>query len=74
MHLLGISLLLAYLLYSNLASDSSLSDYYEDPEPPEQIEPPVSYCSRSPDPASGDNMKYTQLLYCYGKGGTNVLC
>ncbi|KAK5900117.1 hypothetical protein CesoFtcFv8_009522 [Champsocephalus esox] len=47
MHLLGISLLLAYLLYSNLASDSSPSDYYEDPEPPEQIEPPDS--SLKPD-------------------------
>ncbi|KAL3067603.1 hypothetical protein OYC64_017348 [Pagothenia borchgrevinki] len=46
MHLLGISLLLAYLLYSNLASDSSPSDY-EDPEPPEQIEPPDS--SLKPD-------------------------
>ncbi|KAM7393512.1 hypothetical protein PAMP_020376 [Pampus punctatissimus] len=27
MHLLGISLLLAYLLYTNLASDFSHSDY-----------------------------------------------
>ncbi|XP_070684267.1 vascular endothelial growth factor C [Pempheris klunzingeri] len=29
MHLLGLSLLLAYLLYSNLASDFSHSDYYD---------------------------------------------
>lgn len=29
MHLLGISLLLAYLLYTNLATDFSHSDYYE---------------------------------------------
>lgn len=40
MHLLGISLLLAYLLYTNLASDFSHSDYdyYEQ----EQRDEPVS--------------------------------
>uniref|UniRef100_A0A8C7YV14 Vascular endothelial growth factor c n=1 Tax=Oryzias sinensis TaxID=183150 RepID=A0A8C7YV14_9TELE len=37
MHLLGISLLLAYLLYSNLASD-----YYEDYEQEQMDEPDVS--------------------------------
>lgn len=41
MHLLGISLLLAYLLYTNLASDFSHSDYYDDYEQ-EQMDEPVS--------------------------------
>ncbi|XP_051242386.1 vascular endothelial growth factor C [Dicentrarchus labrax] len=42
MHLLGISLLLAYLLYSNLASDFSHSDYYDYYELQEQMDEPDS--------------------------------
>lgn len=41
MHLLGISLLLAYLLYSNLASD-----YYEDYEQEQMDEPVSPRCAR----------------------------
>lgn len=41
MHLLGISLLLAYLLYTNLASDFSHSDY-DDYYEQEQMDEPVS--------------------------------
>jgi len=41
MHLLGVSLFLAYLLYSNFASDSSHSDYYEY-NAQEQMDEPVS--------------------------------
>lgn len=44
MHLLGISLLLAYLLYTNLASDFSHShEYYEYYEQEEQMDEPVSW-------------------------------
>ncbi|MEQ2163427.1 hypothetical protein GOODEAATRI_030013 [Goodea atripinnis] len=42
MHLLGISLFLAYLLYSNLASDFSTRDYDEYTEQ-EPMDEPVSY-------------------------------
>ncbi|XP_028447186.1 vascular endothelial growth factor C [Perca flavescens] len=42
MHLLGISLLLAYLLYSNLASDFSHSDYYDYYEQEQMDEPDSS--------------------------------
>lgn len=41
MHLLGISVLLAYLLYTNLASDFSHNDYYDYYEQ-EQMDEPVS--------------------------------
>lgn len=40
MHLLGISLLLAYLLYANLASDHSSDDYYEQELMDEPDSPP----------------------------------
>lgn len=46
MHLLGISLLLAYLLYTNLASDFSHSDYYDYYEQ-EQMDEPVSLRKKS---------------------------
>ncbi|KAM8773628.1 vascular endothelial growth factor C isoform 2-T2 [Acanthopagrus schlegelii] len=39
MHLLGISVLLAYLLYANLASDFSHSDYYDYYEQEQMDEP-----------------------------------
>ncbi|XP_034462042.1 vascular endothelial growth factor C [Hippoglossus hippoglossus] len=39
MHLLGISLLLAYLLYTNLASDFSHSDYQDDYTQEQEDEP-----------------------------------
>ncbi|KAI3353047.1 hypothetical protein L3Q82_019242, partial [Scortum barcoo] len=39
MHLVGISLSLAYLLYSNLASDLSHSDYYDDYEQEQRAGP-----------------------------------
>ncbi|KAE8301158.1 Vascular endothelial growth factor C [Larimichthys crocea] len=42
MHLLGISLLLAYLLYTNLASDFSHSDYYDYYEQEQMDEPDSS--------------------------------
>ncbi|XP_029291606.1 vascular endothelial growth factor C-like isoform X2 [Cottoperca gobio] len=42
MHLLGISLLLAYLLYTNLASDFSQSDYYDYYEQEQMDEPDSS--------------------------------
>lgn len=41
MHLLGISFLLAYLLYTNFASDFSHSDY-DDYSEQEQMDEPVS--------------------------------
>ncbi|KAM6940139.1 vascular endothelial growth factor C [Xenentodon cancila] len=47
MHLLGISLLLAYLLYSNRASDLSHSNYYE--YELEQMDEPVSDAPSKPD-------------------------
>ena len=41
MHLLEISVILAYLLYTNLASDFSHNDYYDYYEQ-EQMDEPVS--------------------------------
>lgn len=51
MHLLGISLLLAYLLYTNLARDFSDTDYYDYYEQ-EQMDEPVSL-SGCPSPDDG---------------------
>lgn len=48
MHLLGISLLLLYLLYSDLAADSSLSDYdYYEQEPDSPPQPDMEQRLRS---------------------------
>lgn len=41
MHLLGISVVLAYFLYTNLANDFTHSDYYDYYEQ-EQMDEPVS--------------------------------
>lgn len=53
MHLLGIALFLAYLLYTNLASDFSHSDY-DDYYEQEQMDEPVSW-----------RMLSLRVLYCF---------